>query len=173
MEMVCSCGAKNEGRSVCVWGRCSRSSTDGDRTLCADLLDNVVRLDGSFVGGFQMATSKGPLCEEPMSGVCAIVTAVSFETGYNPFSPDGWIFLDANVFHCPSTVVGVSGGGGDVHARRICTGVDAYGPLSGQLISATKEACRQAFVVASSRLVQAMYKCLVHVPSFVISFHRP
>lgn len=100
---------------------------DGD-----DLLDNVVRLEGSFVGGFQMATSKGPLCEEPMSGVCAIVTAVSFETGYNPFSPDG---------------------------------VDAYGPLSGQLISATKEACRQAFVVASSRLVQAMYKCLVHVPT--------
>lgn len=33
----------------------------------------LTKYENSFVNGFQIATVAGPLCEEPMSGVCFIV----------------------------------------------------------------------------------------------------
>lgn len=35
--------------------------------------DNRYDLENSFVNGFQLATAAGPLCEEPMQGVCFII----------------------------------------------------------------------------------------------------
>jgi len=35
----------------------------------------------------------------------------------------------------------------------------SFGPITGQIISATKEACRQAFLGSSPRLVLAVYSC--------------
>lgn len=42
--------------------------------------------------------------------------------------------------------------------------LDNRGPFSGQIMSATKEACRQSFLSHSCRLVQAMYLCYIQVP---------
>ncbi len=38
------------------------------------------------------------------------------------------------------------------------------GPFTGQIISAMKEACKEAFLSRSVRLVEAMYLCDIQVP---------
>lgn len=35
--------------------------------------DLLTKYENSFVNGFQIATLAGPLCEEPMMGVCFVV----------------------------------------------------------------------------------------------------
>jgi ribosome assembly protein 1 len=81
-------------------------------------------LNNSIVTGFQLATSAGPLCEEPISGVCFIIDDIVLREG----------------------------------------DLDSRGPFTGQIISAVKEACRQAFLAKSVRLIQAMYFCYIQVP---------
>ena len=76
----------------------------------------------SIVTGFQLATSSGPLCAEPMLGVC--------------FEVVGLVKL---------------GDGGEDES--------SYGPLSGQLITATKRAASEAFLAQSPRVMEAMYRC--------------
>jgi ribosome assembly protein 1 len=43
---------------------------------------------------------------------------------------------------------------------------EQFGPFSGQLISATREACRAALLAAGARLVEAQYMCEVCRPSY-------
>lgn len=43
-----------------------------------------------------------------------------------------------------------------------------YGPLSGQIMSMLKEACRRAFQAQPQRLMAAMYSCLIQVNSEVL-----
>ncbi|XP_034944028.1 elongation factor-like GTPase 1 [Chelonus insularis] len=87
--------------------------------------------DNSIINGFQLATIAGPLCEEPMRGVCFIVKK--------------WqIYEDA---------------------QSECSG---QSNLSGQLISAFKEACRRALNMRRPRLVAPMYSCSVLVNSDVL-----
>ena len=45
------------------------------------------------------------------------------------------------------------------HPPSVGQSVDAYGPFSGQLISAMKEGCRRAFLAQPARLMSAMYTC--------------
>lgn len=74
--------------NLSVWWdeRLAQPSTDDPRTA----------YDNSFISGFQMATIAGPLCEEPMTGVCFIVNEwkivqrqmlnVTTTTPYGPLS---------------------------------------------------------------------------------------
>eukprot|EP01006_Ploeotia_vitrea_P016219 TRINITY_DN46771_c0_g1_i1.p1 TRINITY_DN46771_c0_g1~~TRINITY_DN46771_c0_g1_i1.p1 ORF type:complete len:747 (-),score=390.54 TRINITY_DN46771_c0_g1_i1:35-2116(-) len=66
----------------------------------------------SIVSGFQLATAAGPLCEEPMMGVCFVLENIR---------------------------------------QRVVAG------MSGQMMSATKTACLQAFQARSTRLMEALY----------------
>jgi len=36
-------------------------------------VNDLTKYENSFMNGFQIATLAGPLCEEPMMGVCFIV----------------------------------------------------------------------------------------------------
>lgn len=38
-----------------------------------DNVNALTKYENSFVNGFQIATVAGPLCEEPMMGVCFVV----------------------------------------------------------------------------------------------------
>ncbi|CAL9702190.1 unnamed protein product [Knipowitschia caucasica] len=127
----------------------------------ADRSQNSLRdLDNSIVSGFQLATLSGPLCEEPLMGVC--------------FSVECWDLL-APPTHLDSMeeeprsqdAPGDSGGPGESQARRRAEG-DCYGPVSGQLIAATKEACRQAFQAQPQRLMAAMYTCEIMATAEVL-----
>jgi ribosome assembly protein 1 len=103
--------------------------------------------DNSIVSGFQLATLAGPLCEEPMHGVCFLLKGwqdhrdqsnLSDQT-HNPDTPDHPVPQDESA-----------------STNRSLTR-SAYGPFSGQLISAMKEGCRQSFLAQPARLMMAMY----------------
>jgi len=44
-------------------------------------------------------------------------------------------------------------------AQEIAASTDVYGPWSGQVISAMREACRNAFLMGERRLVEALFDC--------------
>ena len=45
--------------------------------------------DNSIINGFQLATSAGPLCEEPLMGVCFVIEDIIIDYG-----PQGEVDLD-------------------------------------------------------------------------------
>ena len=99
--------------------------------------EKVVReYDNSVVSGFQLATLAGPLCEEPLQGVC-------------------YSLLDWTLSEGADDEVGRAGG-------EVTKG-GVYGPFSGQLISAMKDGCRKALLVQPTRLMAAMYSCPILV----------
>ena len=89
--------------------------------------------DNSIISGFQLASLSGPLCEEPLHGVC--------------FTLLDWTSQQPTVE---------------------CASKEAFGPLSGQLISTTKEACRRAFLAQPARLMTAMYTCDIRATAEVL-----
>uniref|UniRef100_H2YCF7 Ribosome assembly protein 1 n=1 Tax=Ciona savignyi TaxID=51511 RepID=H2YCF7_CIOSA len=93
----------------------------------------------SIVSGFQLATLSGPLCEEPMHGVCFVVED---EDKVVTFKEDE-----------PATPV---------------QNYSQVGLLSGRLISASKEACRRSFQAQPQRLMAAMYTCNVQATAEVL-----
>lgn len=77
--------------SANFWFDDHNSSKSSDSS---NLIHDVRRdYDSSFVNGFQLTTAAGPLCDEPMQGVCFVVLEWSVETSdelnsksYGPFS---------------------------------------------------------------------------------------
>uniref|UniRef100_A0A0D6QUR7 Elongation factor-like 1 n=1 Tax=Araucaria cunninghamii TaxID=56994 RepID=A0A0D6QUR7_ARACU len=102
-------------------------------------------LQSSIVSGFQLATAAGPLCEEPMWGLAFLVEAYMFPARSK--SSDS------------SDVVGENGSRNDTQHP------EQYGPLSGQVMTAVKEACRSAILLKKPRIVEAMYFCEVCTPT--------
>lgn len=67
--------------------------TDYEKLATVEKIDERSDYDSSFLNGFQMATLSGPLCEEPLRGVCFIVEQWTFEKeeesaqrNYGPYS---------------------------------------------------------------------------------------
>ncbi|XP_017956107.2 elongation factor-like GTPase 1 [Drosophila navojoa] len=100
---------------------CTQTKSD------TDLTDPRRDFNSSLVNGFQLTTGAGPLCEEPMQGVCFAVLEWSVQSE-----------------------------GEDLNAR-------GFGPFSGQVLTAAKEVCRQAFQNQPQRLVTPMYSCNIVV----------
>lgn len=87
----------------------------------------------NILSGFQLASSAGPLCEEPLRGVAFIIHAA--QGAAQTHDEDG-------------TAV---------------TGASPYGPMSGQVMVATKEACRYCLLRKGfSRISEAMLTLDVH-----------
>ncbi|KAJ0402401.1 hypothetical protein P43SY_004110 [Pythium insidiosum] len=110
------------------------------------------RLESSMVTGFQMATSAGPLCDEPVYGVAFVVEGVVFHEA----EADAAAAAAANVDAGEQVA-----GGDDDAASTGAAGTQAFGPLSGLVISTMRTACRAAFVKQPVRLVEAVYDCTV------------
>ncbi|KAJ0056722.1 hypothetical protein NL108_012665 [Boleophthalmus pectinirostris] len=130
-----------------------------------DKPQNTLRdLDNSIVSGFQLATLSGPMCEEPLMGVC--------------FSVERWdVQTSAALQHRDSVeedsvsqdAAGDGEGPGETAGQsKRRAEADCYGPVSGQLIAATKEACRQAFQAQPQRLMAAMYTCEIMATAEVL-----
>ena len=101
--------------------------------------------DHSVVYGFQLACQAGPLCEEPLRGVCFILRGWKFAAGEG-----GETTVD------PGNNKSLAE---DTTPPVVKTVADSYGPFSGQLISTMKEGCRRAFLAQPVRLMSAMYTC--------------
>ncbi|KAH1235369.1 Elongation factor-like GTPase 1 [Glycine max] len=92
-------------------------------------------LESSVISGFQLATSAGPLCDEPMWGLAFVV-----EARLSPFPGQH----DESETHQQS---------------------EQYGIFAGQVIATVKDACRAAVVQNKPRLVEAMYFCELNTPT--------
>eukprot|EP00124_Ichthyophonus_hoferi_P002648 Ihof_evm8s189 gene=Ihof_evmTU8s189 len=115
-------------------------------------------LDNSIVNGFQLATSSGPLCEEPVRGVCFRVEEVVFEEQM------------AEVPYIPIADTEKKEGSEDsALSSNVSTPTPVRsGNFSGQLVSAFKEGCRKAILRSHPRLAMAMYTCEIQATSEVL-----
>uniref|UniRef100_A0A2R9BYX1 Elongation factor-like GTPase 1 n=1 Tax=Pan paniscus TaxID=9597 RepID=A0A2R9BYX1_PANPA len=123
-------------------------------------------LGNSIVSGFQLATLSGPMCEEPLMGVCFVLEKWDLskfeEQGASDLAKEGQEENET-----------CSGGNENQELQDGCSEgfekrtsqkgesplTDCYGPFSGQLIATMKEACRYALQVKPQRLMAAMYTC--------------
>lgn len=135
-------------------------------------------LSNSVVSGFQLATLSGPMCEEPLMGVCFVLE----KWDLSKFKEQG--ASEAQRPECGPREEGLQGGAstnyepmnnctsGAVEKRPAPRGEsslpDCYGPFSGQLIATMKEACRYALQAKPQRLMAAMYTCDIMATSDVL-----
>lgn len=147
-----------------------------DATVEAETQTRVLRdFDNSIISGFQLATLSGPMCEEPMMGVCFSVDKWEIQS---PAVPK---HLDSSK-QDPASLKAASEKNMEKHTTKSAedeedeeevratdaTAADCYGPVSGQLIAAMKDACRHAFQAQPQRLMAAMYTCEIMATSEVL-----
>nr|XP_026243968.1 elongation factor-like GTPase 1 isoform X2 [Urocitellus parryii] len=166
---------KSEDFQNSVWlGPTGRSSKEASRYR---------DLGNSIVSGFQLATLSGPMCEEPLMGVCFVLEKWDLskfeEQGASDKQNQEQIDLlgerqEEDKIH-PS-------GEENQEVQGVCLEpfekrtspkgdssiTDCYGPFSGQLIATMKEACRYSLQVKPQRLMAAMYTCDIMATSDVL-----
>lgn len=153
VERIWALGPRNCGTNILLnlsdyeqpdfWSTQSKSS-DTDVRVTSDARRDF---NSSLVNGFQLTSGAGPLCEEPMQGVCFAVLEWSLQSegedlnarGFGPFS----------------------GESKDLYARLYFLIILLT--LTGQVLTAAKEVCRQAFQNQPQRLVTPMYSCNIVV----------
>ncbi|XP_077084107.1 elongation factor-like GTPase 1 isoform X2 [Siphateles boraxobius] len=128
--------------------------------------------DNSIVSGFQLATLSGPMCEEPLMGVCFSVESWDMKIS-TPLTQQDSIDEEPHLqsqigeysdIHVSST----SSNRSRSRAETAGGSLDCYGPFSGQLIAAMKETCRYAFQAKPQRLMAAMYTCEIMATAEVL-----
>ncbi|XP_036171815.1 elongation factor-like GTPase 1 isoform X1 [Myotis myotis] len=132
----------------------------------------------SIVSGFQLATLAGPMCEEPLMGVCFVLErwdqSKFEETGASDSRDPGGEGPGGAASCAPGDGgEGRRGGHPEPGEKRAAQKAepalaDCYGPLSGQMIATMKEACRYALQVKPQRLMAAMYTCDIMATSDVL-----
>lgn len=140
LARIWSCGPRRVGPNLLINNIPGYQSATGVFSSAAAVTDSATefehqellsKLENSIITGFQMASSAGPLCDEPVWGVAFVVEDVVFhEKKENEDEADK-----------------------DDESK--------FGPLSGQVISAMRTLCRIAFVKQPVRLVEAIYDCTV------------
>uniref|UniRef100_A0A8D0BAM0 Elongation factor-like 1 n=1 Tax=Salvator merianae TaxID=96440 RepID=A0A8D0BAM0_SALMN len=146
--------------------------------------------DNSIVSGFQLATLSGPMCEEPLMGVCFSVEKWDMSRSVEQMSisrQDSETTEATEEAREEEEAASVSrtenvklasenefqGGDEGVVKSSSQRGTetllaDCYGPFSGQLIATMKEACRYAMQVKPQRLMAAMYTCEIMATADVL-----
>ncbi|CAI9105871.1 OLC1v1004892C1 [Oldenlandia corymbosa var. corymbosa] len=140
---------KNDDNSVLVNGHPSVSEklgfldssepkdTISDVSSVTDqaLLIEAKNLESSVLAGFQEATAAGPLCDEPMWGLAFVVEA--YVSSLSEQSNESYVPVQQS---------------------------DHYG-ITGQVMTAVRDACRTALLQRKPRLVEGMYFCELNTPT--------
>lgn len=131
----------------------------------------VREFDNSIVSGFQLAALAGPMCEEPLMGVCFSVERWDIQPSALPQPRD----LPEDRSGPPMDETEAEAADAAQVRRRQQEGAstDSYRPVSGQLIAAMKEACRRAFQAQPQRLMAAMYTCEIMATADVLGESPP
>ncbi|XP_023669673.1 elongation factor-like GTPase 1 [Paramormyrops kingsleyae] len=128
--------------------------------------------DNSIVSGFQLATLAGPMCEEPLMGVCFSVESWDMKFPRQDSMEGGGAPVEGGAQGKAEEDTPESGDAaasrGQARRRTDVALSDCYGPFSGQLIAAMKEACRYAFQSKPQRLMAAMYTCEIMATAEVL-----
>ncbi|CAH2274105.1 elongation factor-like GTPase 1 [Pelobates cultripes] len=143
----------------------------------------------SIISGFQLVTLAGPMCEEPLMGVCFIVEKMDMcrsvlqmvsrkqDSDENVVNETDQLGVSDNNDDLENSdegkdLVQSSQDGAKASEKSKLKGyshlTDCYGPFSGQLIATMKEACRYAFQVKPQRLMAAMYTCEIMATAEVL-----
>lgn len=140
-------------------------------------------LGNSIVSGFQLATLSGPMCEEPLMGVCFVLekwdlSKFEEQTASDKQNQKQSDLVDMGQGEGETSSAGdenqeVHNGCSEPFEKRPSQKgesslTDCYGPFSGQLIATMKEACRYALQVKPQRLMAAMYTCDIMATSDVL-----
>ncbi|CAI5719528.1 unnamed protein product [Peronospora effusa] len=140
LDRIWSCGPRRIGPNVLInnipgyhASDCLFSSNSVVPVQNSEKAKQIKKMENSIMTGFQMASSAGPLCDEPVWGVAFIIEDVVFHSNQNDEEKSG----DEK------------------------TDLSKYGPLSGQVISTMRMTCLMAFVKQPVRLVEAVYECTV------------
>ncbi|XP_071464675.1 elongation factor-like GTPase 1 isoform X2 [Marmota flaviventris] len=166
---------KSEDFQNSVWiGPTGRSSKEASRYR---------DLGNSIVSGFQLATLSGPMCEEPLMGVCFVLEKWDLskfeEQGASDKQNQEQIDLlgerqeEDKIHPIGEENQEVQGVCLEPFEKRTSPKgdssiTDCYGPFSGQLIATMKEACRYSLQVKPQRLMAAMYTCDIMATSDVL-----
>ena len=105
--------------------------------------------DSHFETGFQLATFQGPLCAEPMEGLAFFVESVEIDRAGIEQEQGMSLTITERLYstsHCPLE-----------HNR--------MAQVTGSLISAVRNACRNGLLDWSPRLMLAMYECDIQASS--------
>ncbi|KAK2178328.1 hypothetical protein NP493_547g01002 [Ridgeia piscesae] len=132
--------AGNEWLSL--WDTVGRNGDDVSKLESWDVRQGIV-------SGFQLATDAGPLCEEPMRGVCFVIEHIELAQSDDTLSVG-------------STDRVSDADGVDLMTR---SSMPAY---TGQLMSSVKDGCRRAFQAKPQRMVAAMYSCVIQATADVL-----
>ncbi|XP_061526565.1 elongation factor-like GTPase 1 isoform X2 [Phycodurus eques] len=152
-----------------LWQCLCREDKDGAQAPITRDFDN------SIVSGFQLATLSGPMCEEPLMGVCFAIERWDIQSLNSPYQNN----LEENPTFQEASGASKALESSDAlevnptepsQVKRLLetTSTDCYGPVSGQLIAAVKEACRHAFQAQPQRLMAAMYTCEIMATAEVL-----
>lgn len=165
-ERIWSFGPKYFGPNILVagqevdinysqWQRLS----ENDYTHNLENDDDLRNFIDSFISGFQLATQSGPLCEEPMMGVCFTILEWSYieniRNEADEIETHQHLELEETTRLNSTT---------STHNKL----KDSYGPMSGQIISTAKDACRKAFQNQPQRLMSPMFSCDIQVTTEVL-----
>uniref|UniRef100_A0A4W6CXI4 Elongation factor-like 1 n=1 Tax=Lates calcarifer TaxID=8187 RepID=A0A4W6CXI4_LATCA len=159
-----------------VWQCLSRGDKVGEAGAQATVLRDF---DNSIVSGFQLATLSGPMCEEPLMGVCFSIERWDIQSSAASQKQDSMekdsisneAVVEIKVEGSSETTPqagGIASGPSQARRRPDVSSADCYGPVSGQLIAAMKEACRHAFQAQPQRLMAAMYTCEIMATAEVL-----
>ncbi|KAG6615387.1 putative elongation factor Tu GTP-binding domain-containing protein [Phytophthora cinnamomi] len=140
LDQIWSCGPRRVGPNMLVnniqgyrASGCLFPSKSAAAVQESEKAEQIRKLENSIVTGFQMASSAGPLCDEPVWGVAFIIEDVVFHEKKKEEDKSEEEKAEAS----------------------------KYGPLSGQVISIMRTTCLMAFVKQPVRLVEAVYECTV------------
>ncbi|XP_069136789.1 elongation factor-like GTPase 1 [Argopecten irradians] len=146
--------------------------------------------DNSIISGFQMATLAGPLCEEPIRGVCFVIekweysdmsyarlARLSESESESKLNEDDSVALSSSLEK--SAIIEEEDEKCDDSDQDKDSSEEVkdivktqrrkeYGPFSGQIISCVIAGCRKAFQTRPQRLMVAMYKCNIQATSDVL-----
>jgi ribosome assembly protein 1 len=118
-------------------------------------------LRSGILQGFQLASGAGPLCAEPMWGVCFVVEELRFVSaaaaGAAGAASPAPSVEPASTADSPSAAAPCASGAATLSAS--LAALPALSLSSGQTISLTRDACRVAFQAGTPRLVEPLYNC--------------
>ncbi|XP_010212306.1 PREDICTED: elongation factor Tu GTP-binding domain-containing protein 1 [Tinamus guttatus] len=190
VDQIWSFGPRKCGPNILLY------KFEGYKKSVWQCLENTVKetskyrdFDNSIVSGFQLATLSGPMCEEPLMGVCFIVEKWEMSKVGEILSASR---QDSG--ECDALEHEQNKDTEDSHVAEACGEdkhqgsnpsvarspektnkpkaeallADCYGPFSGQLIATMKEACRYALQAKPQRLMAAMYTCEIMATAEVL-----
>lgn len=164
VDHIWSFGPKYSGGSILVaspevniaynqWNRINNLKVEQSTIEESHLSDYI----DSFISGFQLATQSGPLCEEPMMGVCFTILEWTF---FDQIAADSDEMKLEQQQDCEEGI--------ETNTCAASQQRDSYGPMSGQIISTVKDCCRRAFQVQPQRLMSPMFSCDIQVTTEVL-----